>query len=460
MAESRQTSPAAAVGIPAMNAVDDADPPRRASPILHEERKLFHMNGDGVNYENLAMYRKNGFHPIILGDVLPKPGTCENDQSKAPRYYVIQKLGFGAFATVWLARDFLECRYVALKVCCGVDKPTFSRETNILYGIQQSDRAHPGFDNILTLYEAFIISGPNGFHECLVTEVVAPLEGLGISGGWSKQDILRQIASAVLLLHSQGIAHGDLHDYNFGVAVPGLQEMSEEDIQDFCLGDQEVIPVIPRDPMFPRDTVPAYVTPSALLGAFLTDKGQYPKPVSGTIKLLDFGRAFSVDRSPRHLPGGAPFHIRPPEVITYDITDGKAGTVWSKEADIWALGCSMHSGYLVDQNGFRDFYQRLGNALRTGGPPPEEWLEYLDLERLSGWISSELPESRPILSKDQLISELSEAAAKGWGDRGQYSANAQHREFIDLIRRMVVTDPGARLDIAEVLAHPSLRREA
>lgn len=99
-------------------------------------------------------------------------------------------------------------RYVALKVCCGVDKPTFSRETNILHALQQSDRAHAGFDNILTLYEAFIISGPNGFHECLVTEVVAPLFGIGIKGGWSKKDILRQIAAAVLLLHSKGLAHG------------------------------------------------------------------------------------------------------------------------------------------------------------------------------------------------------------------------------------------------------------
>ncbi|KAI3390230.1 hypothetical protein diail_11728, partial [Diaporthe ilicicola] len=273
-----------------MNGVDDADPPTRASPNLGEEQELFHLNGDGLSYENFAMYRKYGYHPIILGDVLPKPGTCENDQSKAPRYRVIQKLGFGAFATVWLARDLLECRHVALKVCCGIDKPTFSRETNILYGIQQSDRAHPGFNNVLTLYEAFIISGPNGFHECLVTEVVAPLDGLGIKQGWPKKDILRQIASAVLLLHSQGIAHGDLHEDNFGVAVPGLQEMSEEDIQDFFLGDQEVLPVIPRDPMFPRNTVPAYVTPSALLGAFLTEQGQYPKPISATIKLLDFGR--------------------------------------------------------------------------------------------------------------------------------------------------------------------------
>lgn len=66
--------------------------------------------------------------------------------------------------------------------------------------------------------------------------------------------------------------------------------MSEEEILDSLLGEQEVLPVITRDPMFPRDTVPAYVTPTAILGAVLTEQSQYPKPSLATIKLLDFGR--------------------------------------------------------------------------------------------------------------------------------------------------------------------------
>lgn len=60
--------------------------------------------------------------------------------------------------------------------------------------------------------------------------------------------------------------------------------------------------------------------------------------------------------------------------------------------------------------------------------------------------------------KDQLILGISEAAAKGWRDRKQNRSD-DHQEFIDLIQRMVVTEPSARLDIAEVLAHPWLRRE-
>lgn len=91
-----------------MHGASDTDLPPRASPKFLEDQELFFMNGDDLNYENVAMYRRYGYHPIILGDVLPKPGTCETDKSKAPRYRVILKLGFGAFATVWLARDLIE----------------------------------------------------------------------------------------------------------------------------------------------------------------------------------------------------------------------------------------------------------------------------------------------------------------------------------------------------------------
>lgn len=77
---------------------------------------------------------------------------------------------------------------------------------------------------------------------------------------------------------------------NFGVAVPGIQNFSEEEIMDQFLGDFESIPVVPRDPKFPRDTVPAYITPPIELGAYLQQQGQYPDAKTVTFKLIDFGR--------------------------------------------------------------------------------------------------------------------------------------------------------------------------
>ena len=47
-----------------------------------------------VPAEDPNWYRPGGYHPIHLGDRL-----------KDGRYEIVHKLGFGGFATVWLAKD-------------------------------------------------------------------------------------------------------------------------------------------------------------------------------------------------------------------------------------------------------------------------------------------------------------------------------------------------------------------
>jgi len=46
--------------------------------------------------EPLARYRKGGYHPTHLGDTF-----------KEGRYKIMHKLGWGGYATVWLARDLM-----------------------------------------------------------------------------------------------------------------------------------------------------------------------------------------------------------------------------------------------------------------------------------------------------------------------------------------------------------------
>ena len=48
----------------------------------------------GVPAEELEQYYPGGYHPIHLNDCL-----------KDGQYEILHKLGFGSFATVWLARD-------------------------------------------------------------------------------------------------------------------------------------------------------------------------------------------------------------------------------------------------------------------------------------------------------------------------------------------------------------------
>lgn len=61
----------------------------------------FFYDGNGMDtVEDADTYGPGGYYAAILGDVLPKISA-----SRAPRYRLLQKLGHGAFATVWLARD-------------------------------------------------------------------------------------------------------------------------------------------------------------------------------------------------------------------------------------------------------------------------------------------------------------------------------------------------------------------
>jgi serine/threonine-protein kinase SRPK3 len=87
---------------------------------------------DGV--EELERYTIGGYHPVNIGDVLHN------------RYQIVNKLGHGAYSTVWLARDSQREEYVALKVCVASGLPN---ETKILRDLSASSQCeHPGRKSI------------------------------------------------------------------------------------------------------------------------------------------------------------------------------------------------------------------------------------------------------------------------------------------------------------------------
>ncbi len=130
-------------------AVDSASS-RITSPINHWQ--------EGV--EVLERYRLGGYHPVQLGD-----------EFSCGRYRVIHKLGYGSFSTVWLARDHLENRYVSLKVITAAASGV-SSEAKIMHRLRQGNLDHSGHNFVLSLLDDFWIDGPNGRHQCLVSEVV------------------------------------------------------------------------------------------------------------------------------------------------------------------------------------------------------------------------------------------------------------------------------------------------
>jgi len=61
-------------------------------------------DSDQSEDEGIQDYKIGGYHPIHVGEIM------------LDRYVVVQKLGWGHFSTVWLARDLRFNTYVALKI--------------------------------------------------------------------------------------------------------------------------------------------------------------------------------------------------------------------------------------------------------------------------------------------------------------------------------------------------------
>jgi serine/threonine-protein kinase SRPK3 len=61
-------------------------------------------DSDQSEDEGIADYKIGGYHPVHIGEVMVE------------RYVILQKLGWGHFSTVWLARDLRHSTYVAVKV--------------------------------------------------------------------------------------------------------------------------------------------------------------------------------------------------------------------------------------------------------------------------------------------------------------------------------------------------------
>lgn len=99
-----------------------------------------------------ADYTKGGYHPVKISEIL------------IGRYYMIRKLGWGHFSTVWLSWDLQAKRFVALKVVKSADHFTETAldEIKLLKCVRDSDPNDPNRNRVIQLLDDFKIAGPNG----------------------------------------------------------------------------------------------------------------------------------------------------------------------------------------------------------------------------------------------------------------------------------------------------------
>jgi serine/threonine-protein kinase SRPK3 len=181
------------------------------------EHYIYHdCHIDGL--ENIESYCPGGYHPVSIGDTL-------NNR----RYRVVHKLGTGASATAWLARDTLANEsfsrvgaLVCLKVMTADASPlstSDSSEVRTSHALQEFLRN--SLDSValqphlLAVDRSFIEEGPNGIDLCLVSKLAGPSIS---SMAWSLElgshrlrnnltrKTAREIALAIQVMHSAGYA--------------------------------------------------------------------------------------------------------------------------------------------------------------------------------------------------------------------------------------------------------------
>ncbi|RKP12820.1 SR protein kinase, partial [Piptocephalis cylindrospora] len=153
------------------------------------------------------------YHPVHVGD-----------KFKEERYTILRKLGWGHFSTVWLAKDHMKNRHVALKVVKSASHYTETAldEIKLLTKVVTANPDAPGRAHIVQLLDHFTHRGPHGSHVCMVFEVLG--ENLlslikryrhrGIPEGLVRQ-ITQQVLSGLHYLHTEcGIIHTDLKPEN------------------------------------------------------------------------------------------------------------------------------------------------------------------------------------------------------------------------------------------------------
>eukprot|EP01064_Diplonema_japonicum_P005364 TRINITY_DN13608_c0_g1_i1.p1 TRINITY_DN13608_c0_g1~~TRINITY_DN13608_c0_g1_i1.p1 ORF type:complete len:1073 (+),score=163.11 TRINITY_DN13608_c0_g1_i1:56-3220(+) len=174
------------------------------------QKEFWNANEDE---ENEGDYCKGGYHPVTMGD------TYDG-------YTILDKLGWGQFSTVWLARKNTG-HLAALKI--SKSSPNFTRaslyETNVLKEINETaEKAKDalGSNRVALLLDDFEITGPNGTHIVMALEVcghnllklVTNHDFKGIHKNIVKV-ICKSVLEGLCFLHdSIGVVHSDIKPEN------------------------------------------------------------------------------------------------------------------------------------------------------------------------------------------------------------------------------------------------------
>jgi len=291
-----------------------------------EERGIRYMPPHLDRVEDIEAYQEGGYHPVLIGD-----------QLKEGKYTIIHKLGQGGFATAWLARDTEEERYVAIKIVMAeASEDAMRGDIIVCEHIKDKAAEHSGSRYLDIPIDNFWITGPNGSHLCIVSDIAGPSiaqlsharlldDEVATLGPRDAQIMSLQIAQALEFLHSPGvsIAHGDLTSANVLLELENLDSIPQEELIK-VLGQPVQEQLQPYGEHKLDGSAPEFI-----YGAI--DAMRLLPYCTGNVKIIDFGASYFLNSPPVGL--ATPLSACSPEYLR----DGKFG----KESDVWAFAVTL-----------------------------------------------------------------------------------------------------------------------
>lgn len=415
--------------------------------------------------ECLAKYKIGGFHPVHFGDHIVE------------RYRILSKLGAGAFGTVWLCKDTIDHRYVALKVC-KASKPD-EAEVPMEIDVAQLDQLMPGAQYFAAPLDYFNITGPNGTHRCIVSPVLGPTVAPDLwkfipkdSRAATLRKLARQTVEAMIFLHKNGIFHGDFRPSNILVKLKNFDHLSEEELLNRLGHDEceKTTAVTAKTGVAPSASQPRYLAHAIdiqrLGQEYLMDE----------ICVIDFGQSGKRgDRKKVFLCLPVPYLS--PEYLLYLSERERRGQKPSKQClttgsriDEWSLACTI-AEIIMQQKLFHQVWEPdliLSDMVNFFGKLPPFWWEnwkpraerfdangkyriYTVDDRVRQKLKMSVGEKQD--SGNSLYTLESFLEGYNHPRKIERPSEEEQKLLADLLKRMCRYVPSARLSLDKVLEH-------
>ncbi|GAQ35826.1 hypothetical protein AtubIFM56815_002976 [Aspergillus tubingensis] len=386
--------------------------------------------------ESLEKYRPGGYHPVMIGDLLHD------------RYRIVDKLGYGGYSTVWLARDTRRKRYVAVKVGIANSLPHETKIWRALSApasVPSSVRA--GLDSIPVPLDEFEVTGPNGTHPCYTTTPArCNLREVSFSRLFPL-DVARALSGGLILavayMHSQGYVHGDIHLRNILVKLPAsFDSLSTEKFYE-QYGNPETVSITQRN----GGSLPPHIPPKAVLPLYLGKKAEESTLQDAQVLLSDFGEAFSPVSSPR---SGEYCHTPVPYCPPEALFEPQAPL--SYPADIWSLATAVWEilGMKAIFSTEAPEDEVTSQQIDVLGPMPQTW--YSAWEERSYFFNED---GRPVEGREvwPVLDLTFEQGVREYRRQGRVGdfGDDETAAILELMRGMLRFKPKERLTIEEVL---------